>query len=501
MSLHSLPVRIFVLLLGVTLVPLLVLGQLGLVRASPLLLIVVYVPLVLAASHFLAWPARELAQVAERMRQGELGARPPVRLWPPYDQIVATMNQLATDLDAANRHFELEVNRRTQELTRKANQLRAMGQVGRQVAAVLEPSELLHFVVRVVRGTFSYDVVAIVQEEGEHLVLAACAVRGRADVPLGRVFSARAPGAATLREGMQGEGNISHDPCLLVEGVAVQSQLTVPIRMGARTIGAMVVQSREATAFDDDDMFTVRTIAGQVAVALENARLFVAERELRGLAITEERTRIAREIHDTLAQHFMGILMHLRAMQGSKDAETSEMHRNQAEALAQEGLEEARRSVWNLRPERLERRGLEGAILDEVERLSKRAGLQVDVDVSGDVDAVPAAVAAGLLRITQESLHNTLRHAKARQARVRLHVTADAVELEVRDDGVGFDPRVPRATTHRSGFGLSGMRERAHMLGGELTIDSAPGAGTRIYVRIPRGEVRWNERGHKGTGS
>lgn len=489
MSLRPLPVRIFIVLIAITFVPLIILGQLGLVRVSPVLLVVVFVPLALAASYLLSRQAEELAQVAQRMRQGELGARPAIRLWPPYDEVATTLTRLADDLDAASRHFELEVSRRTQELTRKANQLRALGQVGRQVAAVLEPSELLHFVVRVVRGTFGYDVVAIVQEEGEHLVLAAGAVRSRAEVPLGRVFSIRAPEVESLLEGMRGEGNISQTPCALVEDVAVRSQLTVPIRMGARTIGAIVVQSKEPTAFDDDDMFTVRTIAGQVAVALENARLFVAERELRSLAITEERTRIAREIHDTLAQHFMGILMHLRAMQGSKDSEASEMHVSQAEALAQEGLEEARRSVWNLRPERLERRGLEGAILDEAERLAKRAGLQVDVDVAGDVEALPAAIAAGLLRITQESLHNTLRHAKAQRAKVRLVATKGRVELEVRDDGVGFDPRAPRTTNHRSGFGLSGMQERAHMLGGELIIDSAPGSGTRIYVRIPKGEV------------
>lgn len=489
MNLRSLSARIFLFLLGVTLLPLLLLGQLGLVGGSPLLLLAVFVPLSAAAAHLLARPSRELAQVAERMRRGELGARPSFRLWPPYDEVAETLSRLAADLDAANRHFEREVSRRTAELTRKANQLRALGQVGQQVAAVLEPSELLHFVVRVVRGTFQYDVVAIVQEEGAHLILSACAVRGRGDVPLGRVFSVRQREVASLLEGMAGEGNISHTPCPLVEGVDVQTQLTAPIRMGERTIGAIVVQSRDREAFDEDDMFTVRTIAGQVAVALENARLFVAERELRSLAITEERTRIAREIHDTLAQHFMGILMHLRAMQGSKDPATAEMHRSQAEALAQEGLEEARRSVWNLRPERLERRGLAGAILDEAERISKRAGLQVDVDVSGDVDALPAAVAAGLLRIAQESLHNTLRHAKAKQARVRLTVTGGRAELEVRDDGIGFDPTAPRATTPRSGFGLNGMRERAHMLGGELIVDSAPGAGTRIVVRIPKGEV------------
>lgn len=485
MDRSSLRLRVSAALVTIGLAPLVGLWLWDRTNAAALWIALAWLPAVLFTAELFVRPVQELAAVAERLRRGELEARPAGRLPDPLAAVAASLADLAERLDRTNRHFEQEVRARTEELQRKANQLRALGQVGQQVAAVLEPSELLHFVVRVVRGTFAYDVVAVVQDEGAHLVLSACAVRGRSEVPLGRVFAASDADVASIVEGMLGDGAVSDRPCRLIEGIEARSQLTAPIRLGERTIGAIVVQSLAPAAFDDDDLFTVRTIAGQVAVALENARLLAAERELRGLAITEERNRIAREIHDTLAQGFMGILMHLRAMRGASGPEAAELHRAQAELLAQEGLEEARRSVWNLRPERLVRRGLAGALQDEVERLQKRAGLHVALRVSGDTEGLPAPVAAGLLRIAQESLHNTLRHARASRAEVELTVGPDGVTLTVSDDGVGFDPAAPPRSSELGGFGLRGMYERARLLGGELTVDTAPNQGTRITVRIP----------------
>ncbi|HYF91676.1 MAG TPA: GAF domain-containing protein [Symbiobacteriaceae bacterium] len=174
------------------------------------------------------------------------------------------------------------------------------GNLGQQIAAVLEPEPLLHFVVRVMRGTFGYDVVAVLRRQGDHLIMAACAARNQEEVPLGRVFPLSGPGGAPL-----------------APGLSVEAELAVPMRLGDRAVGALVVQSLRPGAFDADDLFTVRTIAGQVAAALENARLLEAERHLRDLSIAEERNRMAREIHDTLAQGFLGIIMHLRAMQGA----------------------------------------------------------------------------------------------------------------------------------------------------------------------------------------
>lgn len=260
------------------------------------------------------------------------------------------------------------------------------------------------------------------------------------------------------------------------------------MRLGDRVLGVLAVQSLRPQAFDEEDRFTVETIAGQVAVALENARLLEAERQLRSLSITEERNRMAREIHDTLAQGFMGIIMQLRAMQGATNPDTARFHREQAEALARESLQEARRSVWNLRPATLEAGGLAGAIADELARLERRAALSTDLEVVGPASDLPPAVETALLRVAQEALHNTLKYARASRVTVRLAITSHGnAELTITDDGVGFNPTAPKPPSGAGtgGFGLPGMAERAHALGGTFHLDTAPGAGCRISVRVP----------------
>ncbi|MDF2627479.1 MAG: two-component system sensor kinase [Symbiobacteriaceae bacterium] len=430
------------------------------------------------AAAAVARPAEELLETAARLRAGELQAH---ALLPPNSAlgpVAEAMHALAGDLAALSGRFEDRVRERTEALTRKAVQLRAVGQVGQQVAAVLEPEPLLHFVVRVMRGTFGYDVVAALRRQGDHLILAACAARNQEEVPLGRVY----PVSGVLA----GDGA----PAPLAPGLAAAAQLAVPMRLGDRVVGALVVQSIRPGVFDSEDLFTVQTIAGQVAVALETARLFEAERGLRDLAIAEERNRMAREIHDTLAQGFMGIIMHLRAMQGAADPAAAGLHRDEAETLARESLQEARRSVWNLQPHRLEGKSLAEALAAEVAAVERRAALSAELTAQGDLPPLTPAAEAALLRIAQEALHNAMKYARASRVLVRLTAEANSVALAVEDDGIGFDPSAfgpERTGAGGGGFGLPGMAARAHALGGTLAVESAPGAGCRIIARIPAG--------------
>lgn len=317
----------------------------------------------------------------------------------------------------------------------------------------------------------------------------------------------------------------------------MQSELAVPIRVGGRIYGVLVVQSPRRDAFDAGDQFVVATIAGQVAVSLENARLLESERQLRRLAVVEERNRLAKEIHDTMAQGFMGLIMLLRAMRECGDLRAAQAYIDQAEELAQENLQEARRSVWNLRPEHLESVGLVGAITRELERLERRLGIVGNVNVTGDAGEIPHRVETALYRIAQESIRNAAEHGRPSRIDVFLEVApADVapgevapagvapaeVALSIVDDGVGFDPGqlTARARANRNehggpapgadgdpgirddgapgdlgdsrpsdrvgrGLGLKAMRERAEELSGRLTITSAPGRGCTVHVRIP----------------
>ncbi|MFD0471957.1 sensor histidine kinase [Nonomuraea thailandensis] len=199
------------------------------------------------------------------------------------------------------------------------------------------------------------------------------------------------------------------------------------------------------------------------------------------LGAMEERARLAREIHDTLAQGFSGIIAQLEAAeQGIDDPEAVRKRIAQAKRLARDSLKEARRSVDALRPEPLERAPLHEALKGVAERWSAATGVPATVSVDGGPRRLPEDVEATLLRAAQEGLANVAKHARARRAVLTLSYMEEEVTLDVLDDGAGFDPEGTAG-----GYGLIAMRERAARSGGTVTVESALGEGTALCVSIP----------------
>jgi PAS domain S-box-containing protein len=209
------------------------------------------------------------------------------------------------------------------------------------------------------------------------------------------------------------------------------------------------------------------------------------QRHTRELATLEERNRVAREIHDTLAQGFTGVVLQLEAAEQALGDESKPVsaHLASAKNLARESLQEARRSVWDLRPQALTGGSLAKALRDEVKRF-RPDGQHSSLRISGEPRSLPPSVEDGLLRVCQESLTNVNRHAAATNIWVDLCYEMDGLLLSIRDDGAGFNPD---AASENGGFGLRGMRERLALLGGRLSISSRPGAGTTIEARVPIG--------------
>lgn len=205
-------------------------------------------------------------------------------------------------------------------------------------------------------------------------------------------------------------------------------------------------------------------------------------------AITEaERSRMAREIHDTLAQSFTGIITQLQAAGEASDEESRRRHTDAALALARDGLAEARRSVKALRPAPLDTAGLPDALRNVAGAWSARTGIRVQVTTSGDASVLPIDTEVALLRTAQEALANIDRHAAAHQVVLVLRSDASGTVLEVRDDGRGFDPHERAAHPSQQqdgGYGLVAMRERMESVAGELTVQSRPGRGTRVRARV-----------------
>lgn len=221
------------------------------------------------------------------------------------------------------------------------------------------------------------------------------------------------------------------------------------------------------------------------ALAAENARL-AAENAV--AATLAERNRIARELHDTIAQGLTATAMQLEAAERAfaRDPARSRARLARAHELARETLAEVRRSVWALAAPEVEGPALGAALAALAERFGERTGVAAAYSHEGPPLDLGSERAAQLLRIAQEALQNVERHAAARRVELGTRRGPDgAVALWVRDDGRGFDPAAPQARADGGGFGLHSLRERARLAGAELLIDSAPGAGTTVAVSIP----------------
>ena len=216
-------------------------------------------------------------------------------------------------------------------------------------------------------------------------------------------------------------------------------------------------------------------------------RLRVRRMALQFRAVLAERNRIAREIHDNLAQDILGISVQLelvaRLMPAA--AEAAKGHLDRARMLVRNSMTEARRYVWDLRSQELQKKDLPAALRDTTKRLTAQSNVETVVEVAGLMRPLPVEVETNLLRIGQEAINNAVKHARANRIEVGLNFDTRNVRLSVRDNGRGFDPSEQIADGH---FGLLGIRERAEQIGGVLSIDSAPERGTQIAVEVPLNE-------------
>lgn len=265
----------------------------------------------------------------------------------------------------------------------------------------------------------------------------------------------------------------------------LQCHASVPLAVGERRLGMLNVASPDWRELSDDELSLLTTAGALVSLAVERSRLEAAS--ARAVA-AEERNRLAREIHDTLAQGLAALTMQLEVADAlaaaSSDARVGAAV-DRALGLARSALDEARRSVLDLREAPLEGRTLVQALemlAAETQASSDRPrDVRVVSDAASGAGSLPPAVEVGLFRIAQQALANASRHSRAHSIVVRLTRDSDGIALHVEDDGVGFEPaEVP---AHR--FGLVGMRERARLVGGTLTVASAPSRGTAIDVVIP----------------
>jgi signal transduction histidine kinase len=279
-----------------------------------------------------------------------------------------------------------------------------------------------------------------------------------------------------LVDDVANDPRLRHRAQIIADGI--QSIFYVPLVLGEEVMGFFSLNSAGRRRYTPAEIELAQALAQQVTLAVQISRLAEQGKQT---AVLEERNRMAREMHDTLAQGFTGIVVQLEAAEDTlRDApDDAAKHLVRARALACESLAEARRSVWALRPQALEHKRLPDALCDSITALTAGAPLTLHLHIDDSLPALPAETEAELLRIGQEAVTNVLKHAQASNLTIRLNQQDGRLTLAVRDDGRGFDPA---QTT--GGLGLVGMHERAARIGGELRAENKPGNGSEVSVLV-----------------
>ncbi|MBI3977318.1 MAG: GAF domain-containing sensor histidine kinase [Chloroflexi bacterium] len=398
-------------------------------------------------------------------------------------QLVRQNSELAAREEMARRHALL---------------LRALHQAGLTLTADLSTEAVLQHTVGLARTLIGarYSALAVVDGRGGIARFLTSGLSDTAVAQLGDPPKGRGLLGAVLVEGQAIRcDDLSRDPRSVgfpAGHPAMTTFLGIPIVARGRTLGGLFVVDKEGpagtTPFDGGDVELLELFAAQAAVAIENARLHA---EVQALAATVERERIARELHDSLAQA-LGYIR-LRAAAGMDALAAGD--RTNAEAAfagigetAGDAYADVREAILGLRSRLGPGRDLAGALGEYLGRYRLQTGLAVDLAVADSVGAArlnPAAEVQ-LLRIVQEALTNVRKHARASRATVTIDLAAGGAGAWLRatigDNGQGFDPAHVLTGSH---YGLATMRERAESVGGRLTVDALPGRGTRVVAELP----------------
>jgi PAS domain S-box-containing protein len=272
----------------------------------------------------------------------------------------------------------------------------------------------------------------------------------------------------------------------VLELEGVQQVINVPLFAKDRLVGAFNLGTHQERPITPEEMSLLASIGHQIAVAVENARLYNQAEKSAAIA---ERHRLSRELHDSVTQSLYSVTMYAEAaarLLVTGDMVTAAEHLHELRTTAQEALREMRLLIFELRPPALEKIGLAAALQARLEAVEVRGGMQTELQVEGEQDSKCLARVAEdeLYHIAQEALNNILKHSNAQHVWVHLQFTEAKVFLAIRDDGVGF---MPVAVGNGGGLGLAGLKERAEKIGASLEIDSMLGNGTEIRVVVPAG--------------
>jgi nitrate/nitrite-specific signal transduction histidine kinase len=426
-------------------------------------------------------PVAQLIAAAKEIAGGQFGQQITVHTGDELEELVKQFNLMSAQLSESYAQLEQRVAARTHELS-TLNAITAVA--GRS----LNLNQVLNDALAQTLEAMRMELGAAYgpEENGEAPSLMLFAARGLSEAFVRALTTGVLPGNAVERA--------ASDDRPLVWPLAAYPEATwrqwweregarqivgVPLCVKGKLVGAFELATNQPREFSAEELSLLAAIGQQTGIAVENARLYDQAEQSAAVA---ERTRLARELHDSVTQSLYSVTLYAEAaatllMQG--DHQTAADHLRELRDTAQEALREMRLLIFELRPLALEKMGLAAALQARLDAVEGRGGLKIELQVEG-TEQLPRVVQQELYHIAQEALNNVLKHADAQHVRVQLRFSAEGACLEVQDDGAGFDTANPP----KGRMGLAGMRERAQKIGAELEIASAPGRGTRVSLQV-----------------
>lgn len=386
-----------------------------------------------------------------------------------------------------NARLYTTLSTREAETERALRRAETSADIARAVGGETDLRRVLGLIAKRARALVEAKTVLVLMRRGDRLVFAGQAGEGRDVTGMAVPIDDEAVRVAVRDQVVQHlRSGSPPSEAHLRERVGAEEALVVPLLFRGRAVGTLVALDREtgSSDFDAEDIALLQAFASSAATAIATAQTVEAERLQQQVEVSEEeRRRWAQELHDGVLQSLAAVRISLAvALQGSGDERGEQVERAGEQAV--EGLEdqiiELSRLINDLRPASLERLGLPGALEALAEESGNRGGFEVATAIEMDGE-LTSDEERGVYRLVQEALNNVVKHAGAEHASVGVKSVHGTVEIEVRDDGRGFDATEPGA-----GRGLLGMRERVAMLGGTIGIASAPGEGTTVISTLPR---------------
>ena len=392
-----------------------------------------------------------------------------------------------TDSMMTQQMLEQRVAGRTHELT-------TLREVSRSIASTLELEPLLLLILDQFKEVVDYSGAAILMLQNNVMVMRASR---RPDALAAKVKVNYQPARiATIQTMLETQqpiyiADLRQDEALVeayesASGTPldktfpyIRSWMGVPLIMRGQVLGMLSLAHREVGHYEEKDAQLAQDFANQAAIAMHNAELY---QQAQITAVADERSRIARELHDSVTQAIYSVTLYADATRlALKDGELDIVaeNLNELRAMAREAMLDMRLLIFELRPPVLEEEGLVIALQTRLEAVEARSGVHADFHTSGE-RRLPLPLEIELYRIAQEALTNVVKHARADQVNISLRFNEVQVCLEIEDDGVGFDT----AVGHSGGMGLRGIQERVEKIGGDLLVQSTPGQGTILRITV-----------------